>query len=100
MRFRDRVYQITKEIPNGKVATYGQIARLAGNSKGSRAVGGYMKNNPFAPAVPCHRVVGFDGKLTGYSGNGGVTAKRKMLIAEGVKFLGNKVDMQNSWWKR
>ncbi len=100
MIFRDKVYQITKAIPKGKVATYGQIAKLAGKAKGSRAVGTYMKTNPFAPIVPCHRVVGFDGKLTGYSGNGGLATKRKMLIDEGVKFLGNKVDMQNSWWKK
>ena len=65
--FRDKVYEITRKIPKGKVATYGQIAKLAGNSKAARAVGYFMKTNPDAPKTPCHRVVAADGKLTGYS---------------------------------
>jgi O-6-methylguanine DNA methyltransferase len=93
MNFRERVYQIVRKIPKGKVATYGQIARLAGNPKASRAVGLLMKTNPFAPEVPCHRVVGFDGSLVGYSGGKGILTKKKMLIAEGVSFVGNKVDI-------
>lgn len=100
MIFRDKVYSITKKIPKGKVATYGQIAKLAGNSKASRAVGHYMKINPFAPRVPCHRVVGRSGELTGYSGKGGIFAKKKMLLKEGVSFKKNKVNLQQSLWKK
>lgn len=100
MTFREKVYQITKEIPCGKVATYGQIARLCGKPKAARAVGLFMKTNPNAPIVPCHRVVAFDGKLTGYSAGDGVKTKRKMLIKEGVKFTGEKVDLTISWWKK
>jgi O-6-methylguanine DNA methyltransferase len=98
MTFRERVYQIAKNIPRGKVATYGQIARLAGKPKAARAVGSFMRTNPFAPIVPCHRVVGFDGKLTGFSGGEGVLTKKQMLEDEGVFFLGEKVDMERSGW--
>ena len=93
MSFRDKVYQITKQIPEGKVATYGQIAKLAGSPNAARAVGLLMKMNPNAPIVPCHRVVASDGKLTGYSGKGGIVGKREMLIEEGVKFKGQRVDL-------
>jgi len=85
MSFKDTVYRIAGHIPKGKVATYGQIARLAGSPKAARAVGVYMKTNPFAPRVPCHRVVASDGSLTGFSALGGITKKKSMLIGEGVK---------------
>jgi len=93
MTFKDKVYKVVSLIPKGKVATYGQVARLAGNAKAARAVGLLMKINPNAPIVPCHRVVAADGKLTGYSGVGGVEGKRKMLLKEGVTFRGDKVDL-------
>lgn len=99
MTFRQRVYEITKKIPHGKVATYGQIAKLAGNPKAARAVGMCMKTNPDAPKTPCHRVVASNGSLTGYSANGGITVKKKMLIAEGVFFNRDKVDLFRSQWK-
>ena len=96
--FRDKVYAATKSIPKGKVATYWQIAKLAGNPKAARAVGMFMKINPYAPVVPCHRVVASNGGLTGYSGRGGVLGKKKMLLGEGVKFKGERVDMNLSLW--
>lgn len=99
MTFRDKVYQITKKIPKGKVATYGQIARSAGNPKAARAVGMFMKKNPYAPSVPCHRVVGYNGGLTGYSGGKGISTKKSMLISEGVLFIKNKVDLSRCQWK-
>ncbi len=98
MSFRDTVYKITAKIPKGKVATYGQIARLAGNAKAARAVGMFMKKNPFAPRVPCHRVVASDGKLTGYSAPGGIVKKKSMLIHEGVMFKKARVDLSISRW--
>ncbi len=100
MSFRDEVYRITKRIPKGKVTTYGQVARLAGQPKASRAVGYYMKTNPDAPQTPCHRVVAADGSLHGYSGNGGIITKRKMLLSEGVVFKNNKVDLRRSQWQK
>jgi O-6-methylguanine DNA methyltransferase len=93
MTFCDRIYKIVATIPKGKVATYGQIAQLAGNPKAARAVGMCMKTNPFAPQVPCHRVVGSDGRLVGYSGGKGVSTKKSMLRKEGVQFIGDKVDL-------
>lgn len=98
--FKNNVYKICSAIPKGKVATYGQIAKLAGKPKASRAVGVFMKNNPDAPIVPCHRVVASDGSLTGYSGAGGIIQKKKMLIEEGVVFKNNKVDVAVSQWKK
>ncbi len=97
--FRDKVYEITKQIPVSKVATYGQLARLAGNSKAARAVGLFMKTNPNAPIVPCHRVVASNGSLTGYSGAGGIARKKEMLIKEGVSFKGEKVNLKVSQWE-
>ncbi len=97
--FKDQVYFFARQIPKGKVATYGQLAKLAGKPKASRAVGVFMKTNPYVPNVPCHRVVGFDGSLTGYSGAGGIKTKKKMLIAEGVQFNGQNVDLSSSAWK-
>ncbi len=97
--FKEKIYSLTRQIPKGKVATYGQLAKLAGNPKAARAVGLFMKINPDAPHIPCHRVVAADGNLTGYAGIGGVAGKKKMLIAEGVIFKGNKVDLSCSLWK-
>lgn len=87
-------------IPKGKVATYGQLAKLAGKPKAARTVGVFMKNNPNAPTVPCYRVVASDGKLTGYSGSGGIKQKKKMLVNEGVSLKNNKVDLSISGWKK
>ncbi|MBI4137069.1 MGMT family protein, partial [Candidatus Roizmanbacteria bacterium] len=71
--FGEKVYNLTREIPKGKVATYGQLARLAGSPKAARAVGMLMKTNPDAPHTPCHRVVSSTGKLTGYSAGNGLS---------------------------
>ncbi len=100
MTFAGRVYKITNKIPKGKVATYGQIAKLAGSPKAARAVGMCMKTNPNAPQTPCHRVVASDGSLTGYSGKDGIVTKKKMLISEGVFFVKDKVNLSRSLWKK
>ena len=97
--FKEKVYKICRSIPKGKVATYGQLAKLAGKPKSARAVGTFMKNNPDVPIVPCHRVVAHDGKLTGYSGIGGIAQKKKMLIDEGVCLINDRVDLSISQWK-
>ena len=99
MSLRECVYRITCQIPKGKVATYGQIARMANKPNSARAVGMFMRSNPDAPATPCHRVVASDGSLTGYSGKGGIRAKKKMLRTEGVYFKNNKVDLRYSLWQ-
>jgi O-6-methylguanine DNA methyltransferase len=96
--FRDKVYELTRQIPKGKVATYGQLAKLAGNPKAGRAVGVFIRVNQDAPHTPCHRVVASDGSLTGYSSRGGISKKKEMLIAEGISFSGVKVDLGVSLW--
>ncbi|CAN5340495.1 hypothetical protein BH10PAT1_BH10PAT1_4750 [soil metagenome] len=97
--FYTKVYKIVTTIPLGYVATYGQIAKLAGSPHAARAVGLCMKVNPNAPITPCHRVVASDGKLTGYSGVGGVKGKKEMLLKEGVIFVGDKVNLKKSLWQ-
>lgn len=86
--FRQRVYDETRKIPCGSVITYGELARRIG-CKSARAVGQALRVNPFAPEVPCHRVVAADGSLTGFYGKQDATAlgrKRRLLEAEGVLF--------------
>jgi methylated-DNA-[protein]-cysteine S-methyltransferase len=81
MSFCEKVWAITARVPKGKVTTYGCIARaLGGNAY--RAVGQALNRNPYAPEVPCHRVVGSNGTLTGFAG--GLAKKRRMLEQEGV----------------
>lgn len=98
--FKEKVYKVTRNIPKGKVATYGQIARLAGNKKAARAVGALMRTNPDAPHTPCHRVVSADGSLTGYSAKGGIKQKKQMLLNEGIYFKNEKVDLLVSGWTK
>jgi O-6-methylguanine DNA methyltransferase len=97
--FKDKIYELTRQIPKGKVSTYGQLARLAGRPKAARAVGYFMRTNPDAPHTPCHRVVSSDGSLRGYSGGKGISTKKEMLLAEGVTFTGDKVDLRSSLWR-
>lgn len=96
--FKTKIYTLCRQIPKGKVATYGQLAALAGSPGASRAVGMCMKTNPDAPQTPCHRVVAANGKLTGYSGGNGISTKKEMLIKEGVSFKGDCVDLSVSLW--
>ena len=96
--FSSRVYTIVASIPEGKVATYGQVAKLAGVPGAARAVGMCMRHNKDTKAVPCHRVVGSTGKLTGYAYGNGVATKKQMLAKEGVKFKNESVDLRESGW--
>lgn len=97
--FSETIYMLARKIPKGMVATYGQLALLAGSPGAARAVGSAMRRNPDIPKTPCHRVVASDGSLTGYSAGQGISTKRKMLIDEGVSFKGVKVDLKVSQWK-
>lgn len=83
--FYQAVWRACAQIPKGKVATYGDIAKKIGNPGAARAVGMALAANPFAPTVPCHRVVRSDGSLGGYSGRGGVATKKRMLEREGAR---------------
>lgn len=92
MSFSEKVWALTARIPKGRVTTYGQIAKALG-CKGARAVGMALNRNPFAPQVPCHRVVGSTGGLTGFAG--GIPMKHKLLIEEGVPMHGQKANVKD-----
>lgn len=81
--FQDAVYRTLEKIPEGSVSTYGAVAAYLG-TKGVRAVATAVGKNPYAPKVPCHRVVPADGRIGNYSGEGGVERKTELLRQEGV----------------
>jgi len=81
--FNARVYETARAIPPGCTRTYGEIARAIGDPDGARAVGQALSRNPFAIVVPCHRVVGANFRLVGFSANGGIATKLKLLQFEG-----------------
>lgn len=87
---RRAVYAATRTIPVGAVATYGEISRAIGRSdpEAARAVGAALAGNPYPIIVPCHRVVGASGKLTGFSAPGGIATKRRLLEIEGAPGFG------------
>lgn len=76
------VYQHTIAIPPGKTRTYGEIAALCGKPGAAQWVGQVLGSNPWPPLVPCHRVIGANGQMTGFSAPGGVDSKRRMLDME------------------
>ena len=82
--FADKVREIVKKIPKGKILTYKEVAKRAGNAKASRVVGNIMKEN-YDPKIPCHRVIRSDGKIGGYN-RGGKKEKMNLLKKEGYKF--------------
>ena len=80
--FKEKVLEVVRKIPKGKVASYKEVAKRAGNDKASRAVGNFMKNN-YDETVPCHRVIRSDGKIGDYN-RGGQSAKIALLKKEGA----------------
>lgn len=98
--FFEKVYEAVKTIPVGKVATYGQIARITGNPRMSRQVGWALHVNPQPYVVPCHRVVNRFGNLAPAFAFGGEEIQKQLLLAEGVQFVGEyTVDLDNCLWK-
>lgn len=89
-----RVYKLLKRVPRGKVTTYGELGKAA--KLHPRVVGMFMRKNPYAPAVPCHRVVASDGKLGGFSGK---QSKAAMLRAEGIEIKKGKIDLKRYFYK-
>ena len=83
-KFQIKVWNYLKKIPKGKVKTYKQIAKAIGMPKAARAVANACGKNPYAPKIPCHRVIRSDGGLGGYSGKGGIKQKLKLLRSEKV----------------
>ncbi len=82
--FLQRAYAVARGIGPGRTMTYGQVAERIGNPGLARAVGRAMGANPYPIIVPCHRVLGADGTIGGFSAPGGAVTKRRMLLAEGV----------------
>jgi methylated-DNA-[protein]-cysteine S-methyltransferase len=82
--FHQRAYALARLIPPGRTLTYGELANRLGVPGSAQAVGQAMGRNPYPIVVPCHRVVGAGGKLTGFSAPGGVETKRRMLLIEGA----------------
>jgi methylated-DNA-[protein]-cysteine S-methyltransferase len=82
--FQQNVLRATASIPAGRMWTYGQMAQTIGKPRASRAVGQALGSNPVPIIVPCHRVVGSDGSMTGYSGGGGIASKKWLLHLEGA----------------
>jgi methylated-DNA-protein-cysteine methyltransferase-like protein len=92
--FFERVYELVRAIPRGRVATYGQVARLLGVPRGARAVGWALRGLPrrLERSVPWHRVVGAGGRVAPRSGPGPLLQRRR-LTQEGVRFVRNRVDL-------
>jgi methylated-DNA-[protein]-cysteine S-methyltransferase len=89
--FQKRAYKIMGTIPFGEVRTYRWLAQKIGNPKALRAVGGANAKNRWPLAIPCHRVVGSDGRLTGFSAPGGLALKSRLLEFEGIPVDKNRV---------
>ena len=89
-KFQEKVYKICKKVPKGKVTTYKKIAEKL-RTKAYRAIGTALAKNPYAPKVPCHRVVNSNGNIGAYSGKGGRKSKVKMLRKEGIEIKNDKI---------
>ena len=83
-KFQLKVWAYLRKIPRGRVKTYAQVAKAIGKPQAARAVANAIGKNPYAPKIPCHRVIRSDGSLGGYSGKGGVKTKRFLLQKEGI----------------
>lgn len=90
--FQKQVYDTTRKIPKGNIATYLSIAKAIGNPKAGRAVGNALNRNPFAPKVPCHRIINSDGRIGGFAK--GQKIKREILESEGI-CINNKGVIEN-----
>ena len=88
---KEQVYEFVKNIPRGKVATYGQIALHLGNRNFARVVGNILHSNPDPEHIPCHRVVNSKGQLSQSYAFGGIEAQRRLLVSEGVVFKNEQV---------
>ena len=88
-----RIYEAVKKIPAGKVATYGQVATMAGNPKMSRAVGNALHKKPDPENIPCFRVVNSKGELSGAFAFGGENEQKKRLEADGIKVEDGRVEL-------
>lgn len=89
-----RIYEAVKKIPKGRVATYGQVAKMAGDRKMCRAVGNALHKNPHPDLIPCYRVVNAKGQLAGEFAFGGREAQQRLLENEGIEVIDGKVNLK------
>ncbi len=95
----EKIYEVVKQIPYGKVASYGQVALLAGNPRWARVVGYALHQNPDPEEIPCYRVVTKDGKVANSFAFGGGDAQKALLEAEGIEFEENgSINMEKYQW--
>lgn len=94
----DMIYEIVRKIPKGQVATYGQVAALAGNKRWARVVGYALHACPDPVGIPWHRVVKQDGSPAFDSAGGGSNLQKELLESEGVRFKSGKVIMKDHQW--
>lgn len=96
----EQIYDVVKQIPKGTVATYGQVASLAGNRRWARVVGYALHANPDPEHIPCHRVVNRFGEVSKAFAFGGENRQIALLENEGVELIEGKVDLDKFQWKR
>ena len=98
MNLDKKIYKKLLEVPEGKITTYGELAKAVGLKNGQRAVGKIMNKNPYPVIIPCHRVVKSDGKVGGYGY--GQDVKINMLTKEGIKIKDDKIlDWENTVYR-
>lgn len=98
MKLEEKVYKKLLEVPEGKITTYGELAKAIGLKNGQRVIGKIMNKNPYPAIVPCHRVIKSDGKIGGYAW--GEKVKAKMLSNEGIKIKNGKIlDVEKSIYR-
>lgn len=96
----EKIYEIVRQIPRGYVATYGQIAALAGNKRWARVVGYALHVNPDPEGIPCYRVVNREGRLSDAFVFGGVNRQKQLLEADGIRVEDNHVNLNKYQWKK
>lgn len=95
----EKIYEVVKKIPYGQVATYGQVAMLAGNKRWARVVGYALHANPDPDHIPCYRVVNRLGEVSSAFAFGGENRQIELLEAEGVEFVEGRVDLKRFQWE-
>ena len=96
LSFGEKCYRLSAKVPKGKVTTYKEIAKAMG-TKAYRAVGNAMKKNPYAPKIPCHRVIKTNGNIGGFVS--GIGNKIRLLKSEGVEIINNKINLNKYLYK-
>ena len=96
----EKIYDVVRQIPKGCVATYGQVAALAGNKRWARVVGYALHVNPDPEGIPCYRVVNREGRLSDAFAFGGVNEQKLLLEADGIEVNGSHVNLNKYQWKK